>query len=135
MPETTITIDRDQREGIYELVRNHLGSIEDLWVAMERTRDYATAERLAGELGEDFRLLEDIGWRPEEEREAFELTMSPGELTGTLMRLREEAAQVLIEHGTEAEAARRDAELDRRFEVGHEACEKALIDLDQRLAG
>jgi hypothetical protein len=29
MPDTTITIDRDQRGGLYELVRNHLGSIED----------------------------------------------------------------------------------------------------------
>lgn len=26
---TTITIDRDQRAGLYDLVRNHLGSIED----------------------------------------------------------------------------------------------------------
>ena len=29
MPETTITIYRDQRDGLYELVRDHLGSIED----------------------------------------------------------------------------------------------------------
>ena len=42
MPETTITIDRDQREGLYELVRNHLASIEDFWIVLERTRDFAT---------------------------------------------------------------------------------------------
>jgi hypothetical protein len=35
VPETTITIDRD---GRYELVRNHLGGIEDFWVALERTK-------------------------------------------------------------------------------------------------
>ena len=46
MPETTITIGRDQRAGFYELVRNHLGSIEDFWIALERTRDYAKAEQL-----------------------------------------------------------------------------------------
>ena len=32
----TITIDLDQREGLYEPVRNHLGSIEDFWLAMQR---------------------------------------------------------------------------------------------------
>lgn len=31
MPRSTITIDRNQRDGLYELVRNHLGSIGDLW--------------------------------------------------------------------------------------------------------
>lgn len=46
MPGTTITIDREQREGLYELLRNHLGSIEDFWVVLERTRDFTAAERL-----------------------------------------------------------------------------------------
>jgi hypothetical protein len=30
----------------YELVRNHLGSIEDFWVALERTKNFAAAERM-----------------------------------------------------------------------------------------
>lgn len=29
VPERFITIDREQREGLYELVRNHISSIED----------------------------------------------------------------------------------------------------------
>ena len=45
MPEKTITIDRYQRDGLYELVRNHLASVEDFWVALERTKDFARAER------------------------------------------------------------------------------------------
>ena len=62
VPGTVTTIDRDQREGLYELVRNHLGSIEDFWVALERAKDFAKAEGLSLELAEDFRLLQDIGW-------------------------------------------------------------------------
>jgi hypothetical protein len=46
MPSTICTIDRDQRDGLYELVRNHLGAVGDIWVALEETEDYATAERL-----------------------------------------------------------------------------------------
>lgn len=74
MPDL-LTIDRDQRDGLYELVRNHLGSIEDFWVALERTRDYDTAQRLGAEFGDDFMPLRSIGWRPVEAREVYALTM------------------------------------------------------------
>lgn len=95
MPDTTITIDRDQRDGLYELIRNHLGSIEDFWIALERTRDFATAEQLGAELGDDFRLLRDIGWRPDEEREVFALAMPRHDLVKLLERLHCEAVKVL----------------------------------------
>jgi hypothetical protein len=42
-------------QRLYELVRNHLGSIEDFFVALERTKDFARAERLGLEFAEDFR--------------------------------------------------------------------------------
>jgi len=76
VPETTITIDRRQREGLYELIRNHLGSVGDLWHALEHERDFAKAARLGLEFGEDFDLLEDIGWGEDEGRESFELAMT-----------------------------------------------------------
>jgi hypothetical protein len=41
------------RERLYELVRNHLGGIEDFWVALERTKDFAKAEQLGWEFAED----------------------------------------------------------------------------------
>jgi hypothetical protein len=69
MPGTVTTIDRGQREGLYELVRNHLGSIEDFFVALERTKDFARAGQLAVEFAEDFRLLQDIGWAERDERQ------------------------------------------------------------------
>lgn len=58
---TTITISGAQRDGLYELARNHLGSVGDPWDALERDKDFATAARLGLEFGEDFELLEDIG--------------------------------------------------------------------------
>ena len=132
MPAITTTIDRDQREGLYELVRNHLGSIEDFWVALERTRDFAKVERLGLEFAEDFRLLQDIGWGEEEARERFELTMAPHDLMEVLKRLRGEAVGILVESRSEADASHEDAETNRRFQLGYQACEKALADLDSR---
>jgi len=126
MPDATV-IDSDQREGIYELVRNHLGSIEDFWVALERTRDFATAERLGREFAEDFRLLEDIGWAPDDQRGAFVITLPDEALAPVLQRLHREAVQVLIEHGAEAQASREDAETRRRLQLGYEACQEILL--------
>jgi hypothetical protein len=126
MPETTTTIDRDQRDGLYELVRNHLGSIEDFWVALERTKDFATAERLGLEFAEDFRLLRDIGWSGWDVRESYLLTMPPHDLMELLKRLHGEAAQILIESGTEAQSSREDTDTSRRFQAGRDACEKVL---------
>jgi hypothetical protein len=128
--ESGVTIDREERDGLYELVRNHLGSIEDFWVALERTKNFAAVERMGKEFAEDFRLLQDIGWSEYEARETYVLTMPAPELRKLLWRLRDEAAQVLIEHGDEAESRRRDAETNRRFQIGHQTCERVSGNLD-----
>jgi hypothetical protein len=129
----TATITKDQRDGLYELIRHHLYSIEDLWIAFGRSRDYATAERLGIEFSEDFRLLADIGWAADDDRKSFELTMPPLDLTELLRRLHAEADKVLVESGTEREASEEDARTDGRFKIGHDACEKVLGDLDPRM--
>ena len=124
MPETTITINREQRDGLYELVRNHLGSVGDLWDALERDKDFAKAARLGLEFSEDFELLEDIGWGDDEQRERFELTMPPHDLMEVLRRLHAEAATILA--GAESEE---DAETNERFRRGAGACQRVLVDL------
>lgn len=52
MPGTTTTIDKEQRDGLYELVRNHLGGIGDIWIALEQDGEYMLAERMGIEFGE-----------------------------------------------------------------------------------
>lgn len=126
MPETTITIDRHQREGLYELLRNHLGAVDDLWVALEQTRDFAKAERLGLEFGEDLRLLADIGWAERERRGRFELTMPPHDLTELLRRLRDEATALLAEPDDSPD----DAETIERLRRGHAACEALLAQVE-----
>jgi hypothetical protein len=135
MPDITATIDRHQRDGLYELVRNHLGSVGELWHALEYDKDFAKAERFGLELGEDFRLLDDIGWKENEDRESFELTMPPHDLMEVLKRLHNEAEAVLLESGTERESREADAETNARFQLGFDACEEVLVDLDDREGG
>ena len=132
MPSITATIDRDQRDGLYELIRNHLGAIGDVWIALEESEDFATAERLGIEFGEDFRLLADIGWQPKDGREVFELTMPTHDLMEALKRLHSEAEAVLLESGTELQSKEADAETNALFQLGLDACEEVLADLDER---
>jgi hypothetical protein len=129
VPATTITIDRQQRDGLYELVRNHLGSVGDLWDALERDKDFAKAEQLGNEFTEDFRLLADIGWGEDEGRASFELTMPPHDLMEVLQRLHGEAGLVLSGSSQES---REDAETNERFRRGHDACKRALAELDPK---
>ena len=129
MPNVTATIDRHQRDGLYELVRNHLGAISDIWIALEENEDFAVAERLGLEFSEDLRLLADIGWQQREERETFELTMPALDLMEVLKRLHDEAAAVLTESPGERASRKEDAETEARFQLGLDACEEVLVGL------
>lgn len=131
MPTTT-TITKAQRDGIYELVCNHLYGIEDLWIALGRSRDYATAERLGIEFGEDFRLLGDIGWDPNDGREAFELTIPPHDLAETLKRLHNEAERLLAESPTERQSRTEDEATNKRLWSGLNTCSALLVAIDER---
>jgi hypothetical protein len=135
MPGTTITISGPQRDGLYELVRNHLGSVGDLWDALERDKDFATAARLGLEFGEDFELLDDIGWGEDEGRESFELTMPAHDLTELFKRLHDEAEQVLHGKGTERQAREDDSATEERYLRGLDACEELMVRLDEGAPG
>ena len=131
MPNRTATIGREQRNGIYELIRNHLGGLSDACMAMDR-QDLATAERLGLEFAEDFRLLQDIGWKPADYRREFVLTMPIHDLMELLRRLQGEAQHVLLGSSAERQASEQDADTHRCLQLGYHACEALLADLDQR---
>ena len=126
MPHETIRITKDQREALYEQVRNHLGAVGDLWLALETNEDYAMAERLAIEFSEDFRLMADLGWQPEDQRERVALTMPPHDLMEVLRRLRDEAQGALAD----AEQRRAQEEDSRRVEGFQSAWQTCEVILD-----
>lgn len=126
MPATTITISSDQRDGLYELARNHLGSAGDLVDLLEQQKDWAKAEQLGLELAEDIRLMQDLGWNEDEGGEGVELTMPAHDLMEVLKRLHDEAEVVLLGSNPSPE----DAETNERFLRGLDACETVLVNLD-----
>jgi hypothetical protein len=104
MPRKTIKISAEERDALYDQVRNHLAALGDVFVAMECQKDYATAERLGIEFGEDFRLLQDLGWPENDGRERVDLTMPYEDLTELMRRLLAEAQGGLVDARKEREA-------------------------------
>jgi hypothetical protein len=89
-----LTITREQRDAIYELVVIHLTGIGDVWLSIQG-RDFASAKRLGRAFAEDLRLLEDLGWSETIDRETVALTVPPRELARTVARLHRDAAGAL----------------------------------------
>jgi hypothetical protein len=122
---SSIKIAAHQRDALYELVRDRLSGVSDICMALE-SEDYATVERLATRFGEDFRLMRDLGWSPEDDRETVELTMAPLDLMRIAKRLRDDARGGIA--GLEEE---RDSvgppQFIEGFRIVRETCEDILM--------
>lgn len=129
MPERTITIDREQRSGLYEAICNHLSGLGDVWLALEVEEDAERARTICAEFVEDVRLLRDLGWGRDVDAREFRLTMSPEALARVLARLRREAEEALTRSSEDLEAREREAATERRFRVAASTCVSLLAEL------
>ena len=126
---TTVTINGVQREVFYELVLDHLSGIGDLSLAVERG-DFATAERLGIEFGEDLRLMQDLGWDKAPRKDA-DLTMPPEDLAEVLTRLRADAEGGLSESKHDRESREADEAARDRYRLALDTC-NGLLELIER---
>jgi hypothetical protein len=125
MPSSTVTISGAQRQVFYELVLDHLSGIGDLRIAVEN-EDFATAERLGIEFGEDLRLMEDLGW-DKAFRDDVDLTMPPEDLAEVLTRLRADAEGGLSESEHERESRETDEAARDRYQLALDTCKGLLL--------
>jgi hypothetical protein len=89
-----LTITREQRDAIYEVVLNHLTGIGDVWIAVQ-SRDFDYAQKLGRAFAEDLRLLDDLGWASECHTQTVTLTMPSDDLARAAARLQRRAADSL----------------------------------------
>jgi hypothetical protein len=134
MPKSTVTITGEQRRAIYHLIRAHLGGLSDVCLALDR-EDFATAEKLGLEFGEDFRLLEDLGWEEGDNRPLIALTMPAEDLTETLKRLRAEAEGLFAESPDERRLTEEEEKAKARSRLVIETCDELIPSLDPRKGG
>ncbi|MEX1141924.1 MAG: hypothetical protein WD399_04965 [Thermoleophilaceae bacterium] len=80
-----ITINRQQRDATYQEVVLDLNGPTDLWTEFD-DGNFDRARELRDRFVLDMRLLDDLGWEPEVEGEAFELTMAGVDLAAVVSR-------------------------------------------------
>lgn len=132
MPRFTITA--GQRDPVYGQLRRHLTGIDDVRILVDADPDHAA--RIAHDYGDDFRLLEDLGWDREDPRELIRLTMPPVDLRRTLMRLQAEAEGQLTATAQEEREEKAERVQVREESVSaREACQGLLDVLDAELEG
>jgi hypothetical protein len=127
---TTVTINGVQREVFYELVLDHLSGMADLSLAVERG-DFATAERLGIEFGEDLRLTQDLGWDSAPRKDA-DLTMPPDDLAEVLTRLKSDAEGGLRESSDDRDSREADENARARYRYALDTCNGLLVLLKRK---
>lgn len=104
-----IRIDREQRDAIYSEIMVDLSGTGDICIGLGRG-DYDSARRHRRRFEDDMRLLDDIGWEPDPDRDEFELTVSPGQLARALRALTANTRATLHTHIVEAIEEREQVE-------------------------
>lgn len=90
----TITLDREQRDAVYSELVLDLSGTGDIRINLDGD-DYDAARRLRRRYEDDMRLLDDLGWEPDQDRDGFEVTMDHDELARVLRRLNRSAGDTL----------------------------------------
>jgi DNA-binding PadR family transcriptional regulator len=124
-----LTIGPGERNILHGLLSRRLLILVKNPSGLAKEEGIAVAE-LYERLGDDLRLMEDIGWPPDADREAVELTMPPGKLGETLKRLRRDACCAPFSMRHEREPEESVDERCRRFRRAVEVCEELLYRLD-----
>ena len=129
MSDTTIRIERRQREALHGLLLQRLTGIGDAGLMIERG-DFAAAERFGNEFAADVRLLNDLGWDPGDGRETFAVTIPDEDFLGTLWRLRVDAEGGVDEPEEVRSGREEDIEVLERHRRAREVCVELIASLE-----
>jgi hypothetical protein len=92
-----ISISREQREAIYQEVVLDLNGLTDLWTEFE-AGNYERAKELRQRFVFDMRLLDDLGWEPEQAGDEFALTMDGVDLAWVVSHLIVQTGAIIHTH-------------------------------------
>jgi hypothetical protein len=96
----SITINRRDRDAIYDALMTDLSAIGDIFNHLHNDEP-ANARRLHHRFEAELRLLDDLGWEQEPEATEFELTMPARQLRPIIERVYWSAVSSLNNHSDE----------------------------------
>lgn len=95
-----LTITRTERDALYDSLVAELSAVGDISIDLHNDEP-AHAKRLRRRFEVELRLLDDLGWEKEPDREQFELTMPAGQLRPIIERIYWSAVGSLANHPEE----------------------------------
>jgi hypothetical protein len=93
----TIAINRQQRDAIYQEVVLDLNGLTDLWTEFD-DGNFDRARELRDQFVLDMRLLDDLGWEPEQGGDEFALTMDGVDLAWVVSHLIVQTGAIIHTH-------------------------------------
>jgi hypothetical protein len=91
------TLTPPERDAVREtLIWNITSACSDMETSLARHKDYRTARRLWREINDCAALLDYLGWKSEDSRTSFELTLPRKQLRRTARRLKKNVAKDLF---------------------------------------
>lgn len=114
MPRQITRADRDALHGVLRDDLRYSGFITEAIT----NRDFALARTLASHCQAEFRLLDDLGWHPDDDHDQFELSLADEQLAQVLLRILNAIALSALAHPDRAQhddpEVRAAVERDRR---------------------
>ncbi len=95
-----LTITRTERDALYDSLVADLSAVGDISIDLENDEP-AHAKHLRRRFEVELRLLDDLGWEKEPDREQFELTMPAAQLRPIIERIYWSAVGSLANHPEE----------------------------------
>ena len=111
-----ITINSAQRDAIYAEAILALSGTGDIRIELDNG-DFVSARRHRRRFEDMMRLLDDIGWEPDQDRDEFELTMDGVDLAAVVSYLIDQTGAILRTHIVEPIEQAPDAERSVRAQT------------------
>jgi hypothetical protein len=128
---TATEITGEEGNALRAVILTHISGIDDLRMACE-AGDFAQAQRLGVEFGDELRLMEDLGWTSTvSDTAVLTLTMPPKQLRRVFTRLRSALTTLhTAEEREGAEAVEEARRFRERAQRVAEACDRVLGPVD-----
>ena len=120
-----VTLTRDERDALRADVVFELGSVDELGRAA-RAGTATAAKAIRHLFEEDMRLLDDLGWAEDDERESFTLTMPLEQLKAVLQRFCDQAEADLESCRKELKVPRHPRQKEEDYVEGVEAIREEI---------
>jgi hypothetical protein len=131
MSDATLQIGRNERAALHKLLLQRVTGSTDAGMMIQR-EDFEAAERYANECAADVRLLNDLGWDPEDRRAVFAITVPKDELGETLRHLRVSAEEGMDEPEDVRRGRVEDADLLMEYNRARVVCGELIHLLGNR---